>query len=50
MDHKSIEWHEYKLDIYKRRGMTASIVLEEMAIEGIKAKSKRLKTKKNSGI
>lgn len=47
MDHKSIEWHEYKLDLYKRRGMTASIVLEEMAIEGIKAKARRLKKKKH---
>ena len=46
MDRKSIEWHEYKLDIFKRRGMTASIVLEEMAIEGIKAKARILKRKK----
>ena len=43
MDKKSIEWHKYKLDLFKRRGMTASIVLEEMAIEGIKAKARILK-------
>ena len=43
MDRKSIEWHEYKLALFIRRGMTASIICEEMAIEGIKAKARHLK-------
>ena len=43
MDRKSIEWQEYKLDIYKRRGMTASVVSTENIIAGIEAREKARK-------
>jgi len=48
MDKRTIEWHEYKLEIYKKRGMLASVTCEELAIEGIKAREK-LKTSQATG-
>jgi len=50
MDRKSIEWQEYKLEIYKRRGMTACIANTRNIIAGIEAKAELLKRAKPSGI
>lgn len=44
MDKKSIEWHRYKRDIYKKARMWAAMTCEELAIEGIEARL-RLKLK-----
>jgi len=46
MTRKSLEFHEYKRDLYKRLGMWAAMTCEELAIEGIKAKARHLKREK----
>lgn len=50
MDRKSLEFHKYKLEIYKRRGMTASVILEEAAIYGIEYRDKVNNDKHSKGL
>jgi len=38
MDRKSIEWHKYKRDVYRKARMFAAMTCEELAIEGIEAR------------